>query len=60
MLKNVAAIATLFAFSEAVRLTFDHLAENEAVDKCWEDECAARAPVEPTVEETIEKIEEEV
>ena len=64
MLKNVAAIATLLAFTEAVRLTkkqaFDHLDHNEAVDACWEEECAARAPVEPTVEETVEKIEEEV
>ena len=64
MLKNIAAIATLVAFAQAVQLysepKFDHVAENEAVDSCWEKECAARTPEEPDVEEKIEEIEEAV
>merc|ERR1712156_1273846 len=55
MLKNIAAIATLVAFAQAAQLysepKFDHIAENEAVDSCWEKECAARTPEEPDVEE---------
>ena len=64
MLKNIAAIATLLAFSQAVQLTsepkFDHAAENESVDSCWEKECAKRALEESTAEEKIEEIEEAV
>ena len=62
MLKNVAAFAALIAFSQAVQLTtrFDHVAENESVDSCWESECAKRAIEMPTPEEKIEEIEEAV
>ena len=64
MLKNIAAIATLLAFSQAVQLTsepkFDHVAENESVDSCWEKECAKTAIEEATAEEKIEEIEEAV
>ena len=58
MLRNVAAIASLIAFAQAIQLTkFDHVAENEAVDSCWESECAKNAPEMPTPEEKIEEID---
>ena len=64
MYKNIAAIATLLAFAEAVQLDpkprFDVTLHNEEVDSCWKDECAKRAIEQPTPEEIVEEIEEEV